>query len=177
MFRARISCLWLGDDVSCRTSCGSKISQVCSPGQYRQLCRYFFLGYIFNFLFASDRWLLFGSTINLLVDKLSVWCHVNFRIIHFSFIHIRAHVRYPASHGCAKAWLQCAAFVRLTHSSTDYILRLGYMIGTGAVMAGEFGHGRVIVFGPHPECSSYDLIPMMRNALFWTVRKTQPKIS
>lgn len=48
------------------------------------------------------------------------------------------------------------------------------MIGTGAVVCGEFGKGRLIVFGPHPECSSYDLIPMIRRALYWSVRKELP---
>ena len=58
----------------------------------------------------------------------------------------------------------------------------------GAVLADDYGKGRAVAFGPHPEKEQLDEVithsePLPRaalllhNALYWAARRTPPKIS
>ena len=61
------------------------------------------------------------------------------------------------------------AFRALAHFRSEvsrYKPQKGTMVGTPAIIAAEYGKGRVLCISPHPE-SSVALHEMVRRGLFW----------
>jgi hypothetical protein len=53
---------------------------------------------------------------------------------------------------------------------SKYEPQKGTMVNTPAIIAGEFGKGRVLCISPHPE-SSKALHALVQNAIRWTARR------
>ena len=53
---------------------------------------------------------------------------------------------------------------------SKYKSQKGTMVNTPAIIAGEFGKGRVLCISPHPE-STATLHSLVQNAIRWTARR------
>mmetsp|Transcript_7322 Transcript_7322/g.8037 ORF Transcript_7322/g.8037 Transcript_7322/m.8037 type:complete len:265 (-) Transcript_7322:28-822(-) len=70
-----------------------------------------------------------------------------------------------------------AADVLFTYEEEIGTKKYGLMVGTGAGACGTLGKGRVLGIGPHPENSSMELAPLLKNAMLWVVKKEELKLT
>eukprot|EP01121_Diplochlamys_sp_Union-15-3_P005162 TRINITY_DN15502_c0_g1_i1.p1 TRINITY_DN15502_c0_g1~~TRINITY_DN15502_c0_g1_i1.p1 ORF type:complete len:324 (-),score=69.20 TRINITY_DN15502_c0_g1_i1:3-917(-) len=60
--------------------------------------------------------------------------------------------------------------VRFLDFSTDKTKKPSVSNWPGAAVAADFGKGRVVAFGPHPEASGNAWVPLIKNSLIWSTR-------